>query len=318
MQSNKYVISYDSGYTDWYVTEFYKYFHNRLINETNVEIEFIPLNVLAEQHGSCMSNHDSCTLFNWFNLIIFNKKTQKYFIHNWSDNSPMMIEYCMNNNIDLVSFSFVSNVKNDSIIDKWKHKIKINPSVYCLANWSDHEHIKKTSVKINRKHKTFFNGLIHSHRQTVMSVLNKNLFFDIRSKKENFKSGFEYFNEISDYKFGLSLNGAAHICYRDLEFFGLNILNLRETFQSKTHNPVIKDVHYIELIDNKLLLDMFNRPENAILTINEKVEELEQFFNSENYSNMLNESNNWFNNNVLPENQFKIIYSFLQEFTIFD
>ena len=63
---------------------------------------------------------------------------------------------------------------------------------------------------------------------------------------------------------------------------------------------------------------MFNRPENAILTINEKVEELEQFFNTENYSNMLNESNNWFNNNVLPENQFKIIYSFLQEFTIFD
>lgn len=317
MTSDKYIISYDLGYHDWYVSEFYKYFHNRLISDSKVDVEFVPLNVLAQQHGTCMSNHDSCTLFNWFNLIIFNKKTQKYFIHNWSDNSPMMIEHCMNNNIDLVSFSCVTNVKNDSVIDKWKDKVKINPSVYCLANWSDHHHIKKASVKINRKNKAFFNGLVHSHRQAVIDVLNTNPFFDLRSRRDHFKSGFEYFDEVSDYKAGLSLNGAAHICFRDLELFGLNVLNLRESFKSKTHNPIIKDVHYFELINNELLIDIFNQPEKAILTLNEKLDQLEQFLNTENYSRMLNEANNWFADNVLPENQFKIIYSFLEDFTIF-
>jgi len=318
MHSNKYVISYDLGYHDWYVSEFYKYFHHRLIDEANVEIEFVPLNVLAEQRGASMSNHDSNSLFNWYNLIIFNKKTEKYFIHNWSDNSPMMIEYCMNNNINLTSFSCVSNVKNDSVIDKWKHKVEINPSVYCLANWSDHEHIKKASAKTDRKHKVFFNGLVHSHRQIVMNLLNQNSFFDLRSRNDNFKLGFEYFDQLSDYKFGLSLNGAAHICYRDLELFGLNVLNLREPFRSKTHDPVIKDVHYFELINDELLMDIFNRPENAILAVNEKLDQLEQFINTDGYLDMTNEANVWFNNNVLPENQFNIIYSFLKNFTVLD
>lgn len=318
MDGNKYVISYDHGYHDWYVSEFYKYFHHRLIDETNAELEFIPLNVLAEQRGASMSNHDSSNLFNWYNLIIFNKKTEKYFIHNWSDNSPMMIEYCMNNNINLTSFSCVSNVKNDSVIDKWKHKVEINPSVYCLANWSDHEHIKKASAKTNRKHKTFFSGLVHSHRQIVMDLLNQNSFFDLRSRSDNFKLGFDYFDQVSDYKFGLSLNGAAHICYRDLELFGLNVLNLREPFRSKTHNPVIKDVHYFELINDELLMDIFNRPENAILAVNEKLEQLEQFINTDGYLDMINEANKWFIDNVLPENQFKIIYSFLKNFTVLD
>lgn len=318
MSSNKYIISYSHGYNDWYTSEFYKYFHKRLIEETNINIEFIPLHELAQKHNSHMDNHNSYTLFNWFNLIIFNEKTQKYFIHNWSDNSPMMIEYCMNNNIDLVSFSCVTNVKDDNIIEKWKNKVKIHPSVYCLNNWSDHHHIKSNASKVNRKHKVFFNGLVHSHRSYIMNFLNQNSLFDLKSRHDNWKVGFDYFNEVSDYKFGLSLNGAAHICFRDLELFGMNILNLRQPFLSKTYNPIIKDVHYIEFVDDNFLKEIFNNSLNANNILKDKIDQLENFVNTNDYSNMLNEANKWFIENTLPENQFKIIYSFLEDFTIFN
>jgi hypothetical protein len=316
--NDKYIISYSHGYNDWYVSEFYKYFHKRLEEETNINLEYIPLHELAQKHNSCVENHNSYTLFNWYNLIIFNERTQKYFIHNWSDNSPMMIEYCMNNNIDLVSFSCVTNVKNDDVIEKWKDKVKINPSVYYLNNWSDHHHINNLANKTNQIHTVFFNGLLHSSRPYIMNVLNKNPLFDIRSRHEHFKQGFDYFNEVSDYKFGLSLNGAAHICFRDLELFGMNVLNLRQPFLSKTHNPIIKDVHYIEFIDDKFLYDIFLESPNIDSILKEKIDYLEDFINTDAYPNMLNESRKWFIENVLPENQFKIIYSLLEDFTIFD
>lgn len=320
--SNKYVISYDPNISDWYVSSFNAYFHARLINENKAGIEFVSSEELAKQRGVVMNsnNSDPNDLYNCWNLIIFNKQTEKYFIHSWHDYSPVLIDWCMNNGINLVSFSCVNNVQLDYIIDRWKHKVKINPSVYYLHNWSDHQHIKKVSDKINRKHKAFFNGSPYGHRSCIMDLLNKNPFFDLRSKSisKNYKEGFAYFDEVSDYKFGLSLNGAAHICYRDLELFGLNVLNLRETFLSKTHNPIIKDVHYIELITPELLLDMYNQPEKATLVINEKIDQLEHFYNTDGYLNMLNEANKWFIGNVLPENQFKIIYSFLEDFTILD
>lgn len=312
----KFIISYDLGYTDWYVSEFYKYFHSRLVQEnSNAVFEYLPLKELANKFNV---EYNSNILFNWFNLVIFDPRTEKFFIHSWNDNAPMVLDECAQLDIDLVSFSCVTNVKNDDVIEKWKNKVTINPSVYSLANWSDHLSIRIVSEKVDRIPKAFFNGLLHSHRGFIKELFEHNPFFIIKSRQEYNKQGFEYFNEVSDYKFGLSLNGAAHICHRDIELFGMKVLNLRETLHSKTHTPLQKDIHYFEFINKSFYFEILNKTENVKHILEEKLQELEKFTNTSDYTDMINESNKWFLENTLPENQYKIISSFLQEFTIFN
>ena len=38
---DKLIISYEQGYNNWYVSEFYKYFHNKLSEITNIQFEYI-------------------------------------------------------------------------------------------------------------------------------------------------------------------------------------------------------------------------------------------------------------------------------------
>jgi hypothetical protein len=316
MNPDKYIISYDFGYSDWYVSEFYKYFHLRLIQDNpNLTFEYLPLTELSKKFNV---EYNSNILFNWFNLILYNPKTEKFFIHSWNDNAPMILEQCAEYGINLRSFSCVTNLKNDDIIEKWKDEVKINPSVYCLSNWSDHLSIRKASEKVDRKDKAFFNGLLHSHRRYVKEIFEEIPFFEIKSREQNNKIGYEYFDEVSDYKFGLSLNGAAHICYRDIELFGLRVLNLRETLHSKTYNPIIKNVHYLDFIDDSFYIEILNQTENAHILLQQKMEQLHEFLSTGNYTYMINEANTWFTQNILPENQYKIISSFLEDFTIFN
>jgi len=112
------------------------------------------------------------------------------------------------------------------------------------------------------------------------------------------------------------LNGAANICYRDLELFGLGVLNLRQPLNSKTYEPIVKDVHYVEFINDDLVNKILAK-ENIDLIINDKVEELLEFSMTNQCNDMIEESKKWFINNCLPKNQFKIIVSFLDDFNIF-
>ena len=69
---------------------------------------------LSEKLGHPYNNH-SDSPFNWFNLIIMNKKNEKMFIHCWYDYANATIEYCVKNNLNVVKFSAVSNLSNDYV-----------------------------------------------------------------------------------------------------------------------------------------------------------------------------------------------------------
>lgn len=315
----KIIISYDLGYTNWYVSEFYQYFHKKIIeNNPKINFEYISLRELASKYGFDFNGFGS--LFaNWYNLILYDEISEKFFIHSWYDYAAVIPEFCLQNNIDLKTFSCASRLTQD-IIDTYSlNNIEVKPSPYYLEWWSDYETIKKLNINKSKKQKCYFAGANHGIRQNILSELSKNDFFkiNIKSNPDEFKQKNEYFEELSNHMFGLSLNGAAEICYRDLELFGTNVINLRAPLNCLTHNPILKDVHYIEFIDDNLTKMILNN-ENIDSEIENKIHQLECFIQTKDYDNMIGETKNWFEKNCSPESQFEIISSFLKDFSIFE
>jgi len=272
---------------------------------------------LATKFGKEISNHYT-SIFNWFNLVIYNPSNEKMFVHSWYDYAPEIINYSIQNNFNIVMLSCVSNL-TQGIIEKYKDIISVEPSVYYLENWSDVEYIQNIKPQERKLTKSYFNGLNHGLRQNIMNFLAKNEFFDIKSKTNpsDFRQKKQYYEELSNYKFGLSLNGAANICYRDLELFGLGVLNLRQPLNSLTHNRLEKNIHYIEFLDDDLTNKIiYNNGENLEKIINSKVCELIDFYNTQECKNIISESKKWFVENCLPENQYKIIFSLLNNLDI--
>jgi hypothetical protein len=313
---DKLIIDYEFGYHNWYVSEFYKFFHKRLSETTNINLEYMSLNELAQKFGKNIDNHSN-SIFNWFNLVLYNEKTEKFFIHSWYDYAPEVLKYAVENDFNVVKFSCVSNL-SEKIIDYFKDTTIVQPSVYYVENWRDIEFILTTPEKSIRDKRAYFNGLNHGIRENILGALSQNEFFNLRTKvnPEHFRQKNDYYEEVSRHKFGLSLNGAANICYRDLELFGLGVLNLRQPLKSLTHEPLIKDVHYVEFIEDSLVQRILQR-EDVTNTINEKVEQILDFCDTQEYNEMILQSKNWFGRNCLPENQFNTIVSFLDDFNIF-
>lgn len=313
----KLIISYEQGFTNWYISEFYKYFHSKIILETEIKFEYLPIKQFALKFGKELDNN-FCNIFNWYNLIIYNPKTEKIFVHSWNDYAPEILKYSIENNFNLVKLSCSSNL-TDSIIEDFKGKIIVEPSVYCLENWKDIELLETNFTEKNRFDKAYFNGLNYGIRENILNTLSKFDFFNIMVKSNfgQFRQKNEYYEDLRTHKFGLSLNGAANICYRDLELFALRTLNLRQTLRSKTHDPLINGVHFVEFITDDFVQTILNG-ENVETLIKNKIEEILNFYHTIECKNILDASKVWFQKNCLPDNQYKIIVSFLDDFNIFE
>jgi len=312
----KLIISYDLGYENWYVSNFYKYFHEKVSQTKNINFEYIHLRDFSKKFGKEM-NRDS-PLFNWYNLIIYNENNGKMFVHSWYDYATEILDYCVSNNINLVKLSCVSNL-TDSIIEKYKGYTEVCPSVYCLENWTDTDLILKSIDKDKKNiEKVYFNGSAHGIRENIINEVSNHEFFNLKVKNnpKHFLQKKNYYKELNNYKFGLSLNGAANICYRDMELFGLGVLNIRQPLKSKTYNPIVKDVHYKEFITDEFVQTILTKGDINTSIVNLE-KDIKDFYKTKEYDYMINESLEWFNDNCLPKNQYNIILSFLNKFDIF-
>jgi hypothetical protein len=310
---SNYIISYEQGYYNWYVSEFYKYFHKKLEDKLNTHLEYEPISIFAKRFNYELDNH-SDSLFNWFNLIIYNKDTEKFFVHSWYDYANATVEWCVRNQLNIVKFSAVSNI-DQTLIDKYSF---VQPSVYCLENWSDHDKIKEIKITNQDKiKKIYFAGLDHGIRQNILNRLKNYDIFNIFTKSQKVKPKEEYYNELSKHLYGLSLNGAANICYRDIEIFGLGVLNLRDSLYSKTFNPLESNVHYINFIDNQFIQNILQNYD-IDEQIKEKTQLLEDILTSQKYQEIIENAYTWYATNCLPDSQFNIISSFLSDLTILD
>lgn len=295
---------------DWYVGEIYKFFSEELIKKyTSISFEIHDILELQKQYNIYdYSKHGTPSFFNKYNFIIHNSQNNKTFINSLHDYAPLCLHSDSGvENFDVQCFGFSSNYRIDSIESIKRYNP--TPSFYVLEHLSDLQKIEEyKSVNKNIK-KIFFLGLMHSSRPCVQKVLKNNELFDIKDKSlsGNYKHKKEYFEEASKYSMHLGLDGAAKICYRDLEAFGLGSILIRENLNIQTFNPIIPNEHYVEIITEKeksFWCDE-NYSTELELLINNRLNEFLQ--DNERLAHLTNNGREWYYNNCLPDKQFNIL-----------
>lgn len=132
---------------------------------------------------------------------------------------------------------------NNSIIHEHIHKDleKISPWYYFQSGFQDLDVLyeKRKHIK-HKKDKIYFRG-VTNHRPFF-----NNIDFEYFT---NFNpiSVEKYFNEIINYKVGLSIDGVGEFCYRDVELMGMGIPMIRFEFTSQMKSPLIPNYHYISI-----------------------------------------------------------------------
>jgi hypothetical protein len=161
--------------------------------------------------------------------------------------------------------------------------------------------------------------LCYGVRGLYKNILDKSNFFDFKRKDgPDYKTKEDYYSQMSSYKYGLSLDGAAKICYRDIEYFGMGILSLREKLDVMTCEPIIPDINYIELIDDDIKSKISNQDYEKYIIDKLENNLSEIFSDKEKINYIINNSRKWYEKNCLPENQINLMLSFFENFTIFE
>lgn len=313
------LISFTHLYENWYVSELYKLVIEKITKVPGISVEVINSREYAKSFNINPDYHNGLpSVLSPMNLIIMNKDNGKTFIHSFHDYAPAIMEPKSGiDNFNVVKFACSSNL-TQSHIENFKNTFIVQPSVYILELINEHEYIKsyKNNSKINEK--IYFNGLCYGVREKYRQLLSNDPLFDFRKKDSEFyRTKHDYYREISEYKYGLSLNGAAKICYRDLEYFGMGVLNLRERMEILTYEPLVEDLHYVNFIDFDIQSKIFNKDYEGYI-VNKLKDKFELILdNQTKYNEIVTESRGWFERNCLPENQTDIIFSFLNNFEIF-
>ena len=304
-------VSFNRYQHDWYVGELYHQFYEHLVSKYGDEVKFVPFSELSSRfnYGDEIS---STSIFSIYNLIVTNTKTNKTFIHSLSDYAPVMMDDNSGIlNFDVAGFSCTSNLTEDLML-KYSTKYNVIPSFYILENLSDISHIENNRNNPSKLNQIYFNGLCYGERNAYRNLLSTNdlFIFNDKSNPDEYLNKTNYFNEISKYKFGLSLNGAAKICYRDLEYFGLGVLCLREPLKLITNEPLIDGVHYYTLLDDDIRSKLYDESEHKYIM--EKINDKINYINSnDDYIDITNNARKWFESNCLPLNQINKLESFL-------
>jgi hypothetical protein len=314
----KLIVSYKTIGNNWYVGSFYEMFFNFLKTFKDIEFEYISMDDMAKKYNASTIGYinNFPSIFNPYNLIIQNIENNKTFIHSWHDYAPIMME---NNtgieNFDIVAFSCVSSLTNE-LYEKYSKKYNIIPSFYILEDWDEHKYIEKYRLNEKIYNKLFFNGACYGFRENFKNIIQDSLYFEFKEKHYNYKDKENYYKEISEYKYGFNLDGAAKICYRDVEYFGMGIALFRDELKIMTHNPITPNEHYFIILDDNLKNEIYNL-NNKKYVIDKIESNIENIFNNFDIDYVTSKAKEWYEKNTLPNNQIKIMYSFLNNFEIF-
>ena len=141
-------------------------------------------------------------------------------------------------------------------------KPELNFTPYSYLPYSTiFDSLSKNSKKIDEKDKNEleFRGFLYNERLSLSKI------GDIKITNEKIFPVERYFEELTNNKVCLSLNGAGEICNRDIEVLSARSALLRPTLNLQFHNKLIPNYHYISfemdndpIILNKNILDRYN------------------------------------------------------------
>lgn len=94
-------------------------------------------------------------------------------------------------------------------------------------------------IKDKKNNELIFRGFLYGQRMSL-SLTNKIKIVDEKIMPEKL-----YFDDFTNNKICLSLNGAAEICNRDIEILSSRSVLLRPILKQKFHNELIPNIHYV-------------------------------------------------------------------------
>lgn len=308
------VISYNRYQHNWYVGELYHAFATYM-SSIYTDIEFCSLSDMAQRYNEPLdTRHNSlASIFNIYNLIVYNTNTNIGFMHSLADYAPVLLEHKEAlQKLNIKTFAFCPH-HTQEVIDRYKHnEIKLIPSFYILENWNDHDLINKNK-NANKNFSCYFNGLCYGYREHYVNHLKHNSFFIMRNKSNatDYKSKEEYYQELSQHKYGLSINGVAQICYRDIEYFGMGTLCIREPMNLIVKDGLKEDVHYKVILDDFVRNNIYypERGKEIATYIIDKINSI----SAEEERYILNNARRWYEDNALPDKQIEFLHKCLVE-----
>lgn len=194
-------------------------------------------------------------------LIIENSTTKYYkVVTYWDRACELLNDDCeWNNSMCLGIYSSVD----------CKTYPKIHKTSYCVHNTTIENAINTVNTNFNKKNRNslFFRGFLYGDRYLISSSLSEDMNF-IKISKDRVPY-LEYIQELNSYQIGLSFNGAAEICNRDIEILGVGSVLLRPKLVNTDFlNPLIPEFHYVSFEtspDPKTQLEILREKHNMLL-----------------------------------------------------
>ena len=174
---------------------------------------------------------------------------------------------------------------------------KYSPWIYFPCTIDDLEvHYEKRKTMNEFVDKMYFRGTSISDRP-IVTLINQtylNGYYPIGGPHQ-------YFNDLINYKIGLSVAGRGELCYRDIEYMALGVPFIRFEYISELNPNLIPNFHYISVDrPEELVKDRLGNVEHAkmieerFLEVKDDTEFLEFISNNgrEYYNTYLNKNNN--------------------------
>lgn len=293
-------ISAFNGIHDWYAGEIHHYILKKFVEKyPNIKFSVFDNASFAKKYD--LPNIEKNSIANIYNLLIYNPNNNKLFINSLNDYAPCcLLEGTGVEKFNIAGFGCVSN-HTDYYVKNFKN-YNLLPSFYILEKTSDIKRIEKLRNKPRIYNSAYFLGLIHSKRSFYVNVFKDCEVIKIFDKTKHWKNRDDYFEELSNYKMSFSMDGAAIVCHRDIESIGIGNILVRESLDIKMFEPLIPNVHYIEILTKE------EKTANLIHYKDIILDRVNSFISNESKTNdMLKECQKWFLNNCLPDSQFNIV-----------
>ena len=133
--------------------------------------------------------------------------------------------------------------RNDITAHVFDNIGKYSPWIYFPSGIHDLEqYYYKRKVILELKDKMIFRGTSLEDR-SILSHLNKETF-----EGPSIIGGAEsYFNDIINYKIGLSIAGRGELCYRDIEYMAIGLPFIRFEYSCELNPNLVPNYHYISV-----------------------------------------------------------------------
>lgn len=196
-----------------------------------------------DRNNSLVSLSDIDTILTDAQLVIYNPEMDILKAIDFTDKQSNLVNtfIARNNPNDLLVYSQQSSL---GLPDGFKFKLKSSIYTPSEPHWSLDDYYIKRLLKTTFIDKFFFRGNVKNACRHAVDFLKNEDLFEGGESNSHYDI---YFNELIQYKVGLSIPGIGELCFRDIEYMALGIPMMRFEYITQLDPPLIPNYHYISI-----------------------------------------------------------------------